>query len=401
MSLRLGYLIPEFPAQTHVFFWREVVALREMGVVVSLISTRRTPPEACRHDFAEEARRETHYVFPPVAGRSVKTLALRPVSVLKALGYVLGLKESGAKAKARVMAMLACAADLVAFAREAGLDHIHGHSCADAAHLLALCRILGGPTYSLTLHGDLPVYGVDHASKMERAVMISTAGSHLKKQIVEQVVVPADRVLSTCMGLDTSQFAPNGQRQCVPGRLQLATVARLDACKGHAHALSAMRLAVDRGCDIRYSIAGKGEHRPALEAEVDRLGLRDRVDFLGTLGEHEVLELLHRSDAFVLSSVGVGEAYPCSVMEAMSCGLPVISSIIGATPDMISNGENGILVEQRDERGLAEAMVRLGQDIDLRRRMGTAARVRAENGFDVRITAGRLLSEIERWRGGR
>src|SRR6266850_6087725 len=184
MALRLGYLIPEFPGQTHVFFWREVVALREMGVIVSLVSTRRTAPEACRHSFADEARRETYYVYPPVAARSVKTLAVRPGSVLKALGYVFGLRESGAKAKAKVIAMLACAADLVSFAREVGLEHIHGHSCADAAHLLALCRILGGPTYSLTLHGDLPVYGVDHCSKMARASLVSTDGSHLKTQIV-------------------------------------------------------------------------------------------------------------------------------------------------------------------------------------------------------------------------
>src|SRR4051812_48909209 len=80
LPLRMGYLIPEFPAQTHVFFWREVVALREMGVGVTLISTRRTPIEACRHAFADEARRETHYVYPPLASRSAQTLAAHPVS---------------------------------------------------------------------------------------------------------------------------------------------------------------------------------------------------------------------------------------------------------------------------------------------------------------------------------
>jgi colanic acid/amylovoran biosynthesis glycosyltransferase len=398
VPLRLGYLIPEFPGQTHVFFWREVLALREMGVEVSLISTRRTSPEACRHGFADEARRDTHYVYPPVAGRSAKTLAAHPASVFRAATYVLGLKETGAKGKVKLMAMLACAADLVSFARNTGLDHIHVHSCADAAHLVAICRILGGPTYSLTLHGDLPVYGVDHSRKMGLASLISTDGMHLKTQIVEQVGFPDERILSTCMGLDTLRFAPDGRRQYVSGRLHLVTVARLDACKGHVHALAGIRRAVDRGCNIRYSIAGKGEYRAALEAEVDRLSLRDRVEFMGTLGEEEVLQLLLSADAFMLSSVGLGEAYPISVMEAMSCGLPVVASIIGATADMIRDGENGLLVAQRDEVGLAEALMRLANDVDLRQRIGVAARARAQSAFDVRVTAARLLAEIERWR---
>src|SRR5208337_4027216 len=163
--MQLGYLVPEFPSQTHIFFWREIVALRGMGISVHLISSRRPPPDACRHDFAQAAARETHYVFPPRWLPALGALAVRPGCTLKALGYVWGLREAGFKQKLKCTGLLFSAADLLLFARSRRLDHIHAHSCADAAHVVALCHVLGGPGYSLTLHGDLPVYGTDHASK--------------------------------------------------------------------------------------------------------------------------------------------------------------------------------------------------------------------------------------------
>src|SRR4051794_15427014 len=64
-STALGILVPEFPQQTHIFFWREIVALRKLGVRVRLYSTRRAAAGACRHAFAEAAAAETHYTFPP------------------------------------------------------------------------------------------------------------------------------------------------------------------------------------------------------------------------------------------------------------------------------------------------------------------------------------------------
>src|SRR5580658_3359635 len=66
-DLRLGYLVPEFPSQTHIFFWREICALRGMGIDVVLISTRKPTPITCRHDFAIEAAVKTQYLFPPKA----------------------------------------------------------------------------------------------------------------------------------------------------------------------------------------------------------------------------------------------------------------------------------------------------------------------------------------------
>jgi glycosyltransferase involved in cell wall biosynthesis len=391
----IGYLVPEFPSQTHVFFWREVQALRDLGVPVHLVSSRRPEAGACRHAFAEAAARETHYLFPPRLLPALGALLTRPVRSLKALRYVLGLRESSWKKRLKYCGLLLCAGDLLRHAQVQGYRHLHVHSCADTAHVAALAHLLGGPTYSLTLHGDLPVYGTDHASKMGGARFVACVTAPLRRQVLEQVGLPAERTGVLWMGVDTDRFCADGLRAYEPGRLHMVTVARLNAMKGHVHALAAMRQAVDRGCDVRYTIAGEGPHRAEVEAAVRRLGLADRVEMSGTMSETAVRELLQRADAFVLPSVGLGEAAPVSVMEAMACGLPVVASVIGGTPDMITDRVDGLLVAQADEAALADALVFLARNPEERRRLGRAARERAVQAFDSRQTARRLLQAVQ------
>jgi glycosyltransferase involved in cell wall biosynthesis len=394
--MNLGYFVPEFPSQTHAFFWREVEALRRLGVQPCLISTRRPAPGACRHEFAEAAARETHYVFPPRWLAALAALAVRPRATVRAIYYLATLRESSLKRRALYTGLILSAADLLLHARKRELRHIHVHSCADGAHVAALCHILGGPPYSLTLHGDLPVYGTDHGRKMPRARFVATVTTALQRQVVDQVGLPAERVPVLWMGVDTDVFREDGRRFYRTGHLHLLTVARLNAMKGHRHALAAMRHALDRGCNLRYTIAGEGPYRPEIEADIKRLGLGERVEMTGTVSEAAVLDLLQQADAFVLSSVGLGEAAPVSVMEAMACGLPVIASIIGGTPDMITHGVDGLLIAQADEKALAEAFVRLASQPDERRRLGKAARERAVRSFDSQQTARRLLEAIQR-----
>jgi glycosyltransferase involved in cell wall biosynthesis len=391
---RLGYLVPEFPSQTHAFFWREIEALRGMGVQVSLYSSRRPAPGACRHDFAETAAEQTHYLFPPRWGASLLALAVRPIRSLRALAYVAGLRQSSLKRRLIYSGLLFSAADLMLSCKERNIQHVHAHSCADAAHVVALAHILGGPPYSLTLHGDLPVYGVDHASKMKPAKFVACVTTPLQRQVVEQVGLPVERAPVLWMGVETERFRADDNRAYLPRQLHIVTVARLNAMKGHRHALAAMKTARERGCDIRYTIAGEGPHRQEIEADIKRFGLEEWVRMAGTLSEGAVLELLQQADAFVLPSVGLGEAAPVSVMEAMACGLPVICSIIGGTPDMISSGVDGILIKQGDEQALADALVALAEDVAERRKLGERARERAIQSFDARHTARRLLDSI-------
>jgi glycosyltransferase involved in cell wall biosynthesis len=392
--MKLGYLIPEFPAQTHIFFWREIRALRLLGEEVSILSTRRPAAAICRHEFAPQAIAETHYLFPPELKSMGKWTLNRLQGLASGLDYLKGIKAT-LKGRARHFVLLVSAIDLLQWATEHRIDHIHGHSCADAAHVLALSRHMGGPSYSLTLHGDLDVYGRDHQAKMVGAEFVCAVGKHLCQQIVERVGLPEQKVLGTFMGVDTSRLATLGQdRSMNPGALRLVTVARLHANKGHLHALSAIHRARQEGLDVTYTIAGEGPFHESILAKIGELGIRDHVKLTGSVSEEEVFQLLSEADAFALTSFGPGEAWPVSVMEAMGSGLPVIASIIGATPEMISSGVDGFLVPQRDDQAIFGKIAILARDISMRERIGSAARVTAQNRFDVAVSAGLLRNAI-------
>lgn len=398
----VGYLVPTFPSQTHAFFWREAVGLGERGVSVRFFSTRRPPAGACRHAFAPEAAASTHYTYPPRLPAALGLLASRPAAALGALAYVARLRQCGVAGRLRALGLLLAAADLAWACRREPLDHLHAHSCADVAHVAALFARLTGTPYSLALHGDLDVYGRDHASKMERAAFVAVDTLPLRREVAAQVGLGDERLPVIKMGVDIEAYAGRAERSAARvGRLHVVTVARLDICKGHAFALEALARLKAAGTEVRYTIVGEGLDRASVEADVDRLGLRPQVEFPGTLGEHEVRELLGRADVFALTSIGLGEAAPVSVMEAMAAGLPVVCSRIGGTPELIEHDVDGLLVEQRDVGGIAAALQALAGDLALRLRLGTAARARADAAFGYRVGAARLHEQIQRHAGGR
>ena len=381
----IGYLVPEFPSQTHAFFWRELGAIEASGVPVSLFSTRRPAPGSCPHDFAEAAMARTTYLFPPRTGAAARVLAGTP-------GGLSRLSETPARDRARLMALIVSAADLVAHCRERGIGHVHIHSCANAAHLGALARILGGIDYSLTLHGDLSVYGTDHAAKMRDARFVSAVTAPLQASLRREID-PDGRFPVLWMGVDTDRFRP-GPARPAGGPLEVVTIARMNYTKGHRFFLQAMARLRDEGIAIRYRVAGDGPERAAIEAEIARLDLGESVTLLGSVGEARVLELLQGADTLALTSIHQGEAAPVAIMEAMACGLPPVCSIIGGTPDMIRDGEDGFLVPQEDVAAIAAATRTLATDPERRARMGAQARATAERLFDHHSTARALYREI-------
>src|SRR4029079_502894 len=114
---RIGYFVPEFPSQTHTFFWREICDLRALGVNVTIFSTKQPARQACPHAFAEAARAEAHYLFPPRIFLALAYLIQHPFRLLQALKYIISLRQSPFREKMKVLALLVCASDLCCMCR--------------------------------------------------------------------------------------------------------------------------------------------------------------------------------------------------------------------------------------------------------------------------------------------
>jgi glycosyltransferase involved in cell wall biosynthesis len=138
------------------------------------------------------------------------------------------------------------------------------------------------------------------------------------------------------------------------------------------HALGRLRT------PFEADFVGGGPLRRTLEREVERLGLGTSVRLLGD--RRDVPSLLARSDVFVLASRS--EGLPLSILEAMAAGLPVVASSVGGVPELVVDGETGLLVPAGDPERLAGAVGRLLADAALRRRLGEAGRARVREHFD-------------------
>ena len=221
---------------------------------------------------------------------------------------------------------------------------------------------------------------------VRRARHVFTPSEYLRKLVVGWGI-PASRV----------SVSPNPAPDVppMPSREELRTELALDgptlAFAGRlmaAKALDVALAAVALVPGVALVIVGDGPDRAALEQQRDALGLADRVRFVGGLGREGVLRMFRAADAVLLSSRW--ENFPHVIVEALAVGTPVISSAVGGVPEVVRDGENGLLVPAGDVEALAGAIRRLLGDDELRSRLAAAAAPSVES-----YSAERLLGQIE------
>jgi len=364
------------------------------GEAVTIFSTKR-PKDKTTHGFSEVAAARTRYLadlrlknIPAWARAALKALRLMSRQDVRELIRVEG--ESWRK----MFALATVGARLRAVCSRESIRHLHVHSCADAGYVAAFSHLSGGPAFSLSLHGDLAVYGRGHSFKFKSAKFLACVTQALCEQVKSQVTQLMSEPELIRMGIEFDEAIQKKADWSPARELRLVTVARLNPMKGHSHAISAVGDLVRRGYNVNYDIVGEGDHRSAVEQCIADAGLIDHVRMIGPIANDQVTRFLTKYDAFVLPSVGLGEAAPVAVMEAMSVGVPVVSSIIGGTPEMIKDGVTGFLFPQGDQVKLAGILARLADDPSLRKSVGDAGRSHAKSNFLTKHSAARLIKCI-------
>lgn len=199
-------------------------------------------------------------------------------------------------------------------------------------------------------------------------------------------------------GVDTAAFHPRPRAQAraalgLPPGLLFVCAGRLAADKGTHHAVAALASLRDRGCDARLLVVGDGPERPRLERLAQHLRVSDRVLFSGRQPPQRMPSYLSAADVFLLPTERDEAGGPLVLAQAMACGLPAIASTAGSVAEVIHRpGENGLLVRPGDVRGLAEAMLRLAQNEELRGRLGRAGRRRIEEEYTLERMVERTLA---------
>jgi len=207
-------------------------------------------------------------------------------------------------------------------------------------------------------------------------------------ELVERLGWPEEKIEVVYNAVDVARAAveaPSGLRQQLgggEGRPLVLTPARLDAQKGHRVLFEAIRQLPD----ATFLLAGEGPEREPLEALAAQLGIADRVRFLGR--REDVPELLAACDVFALPSLYEGSSL--ALLEAMAAGIPIVSSAIGGTEELIEDGRSGLLAAPGDAEGLAAALRRVLGDRELGEGLAARARERVEAGLTREGMAARV-----------
>lgn len=214
----------------------------------------------------------------------------------------------------------------------------------------------------------------DHLTSPLVSVYISNSYAGAETLRTRERIAP-EKVIVIHSGIDWSHFAlprsPGSIRHAfgVPPEVPvISSVGGLREAKGHSYLLEAVSELRSAGKEFRVWLVGDGVLRETIERQIMQLGLERIVTLLGT--RQEIPEILCESDIYCLASLW--EGLPGSIMEAMSSALPVVATAVGGVPELVRDGETGLLVPSRDPKALAEALAKLLDSPCMRVALGEA-----------------------------
>jgi colanic acid/amylovoran biosynthesis glycosyltransferase len=401
--MKLAYLLNTYPMTSTTFIRREIEAVERAGLKVTRFAVRRWPERLADPDDTRELDK-THYIMGRSAFFLVRAFLLvamrQPRGLASAAAATLGLSRAARGNRLRPFAYLVQAAYLFLQARNAGITHIHAHFSTNAAAVAMLCRLLGGPTYSFTVHG--PDELMDPASlnlnlKVRHARSVVAITAYCRDRILENIEKNlASRVFIVPCGLNFSVF-PSQPPAPAPTQ-ELVCVGRLCPQKGQTHIPGAVALLQERFPGLRVRLIGDGESRGEIERAIARHRVGDKVQLVGWGSNQQVRDAITQAKALLLPSFH--EGLPIVIMEAFALYRPVITTRIAGIPELVDSS-CGWLVEPGNEQELADAMA---DAISLHPaqldRMGAEGRRRVESRHDIDAIAPALLRNLG-WTGFR
>ena len=284
-------------------------------------------------------------------------------------------------------------------------DVVHAHD-PHAVAMAALGLSMGtGPQPPLVASRrvDFHIKGNAFSRWKYRQVECFVCASDLIRRMLVGDGIPEDRTVTVHEGIDLERIAatppidPHAEFWLPHGAPVVGNVAALVAHKGQRHLIAAAALALREVPDARFVIAGEGELRPALERQIHDLRLEKHVLLAGF--RPDVLSLHKGFDLFVMSSVT--EGLGTSLLDAMACGKAIVATSAGGIPEVVVDGETGLLVPPRDDAALAAAIVALLKDPARRAAMGRAGLERVRRLFSAERMVQETLGVYSRVRGER
>ncbi|MFW6032900.1 MAG: glycosyltransferase [Phycisphaeraceae bacterium] len=385
----------------------ELEVVDRAGVPWELHAMRSPNHDFFKSDWAQRINGRTRQLYPLSALGVVGSVLLAPSlfgrRFFSALGNALFGKREHLRARLAALAHFFVACHWARQLRKEDVDLIHAQWVHASGTIAMYGAWLLGVPFSFTGHAvDLFRDAVALEDKVRRAEFIVCISS-FHRELYRQLGASDDKLHTVRCGIDVGRFE-FGEREHDPPRI--LSIGRLVEKKGFGVLIDACGRLRDRGVAFECEIAGNGPLAEQLQAQVKRLGLEGRVRVTGEkVLQEDLPDWLASGDIFAQPCVWSPDrdvdGTPRTLMEAMASGLPSVATWIAGIPDMIDDGESGLLVEPGDADALAEALERLIEDRELARRLARGGRSKMEREYQIERCVEPLIEQFRQRVGGR
>lgn len=403
----IAYLSSQLPCATETFVYREVLALRERGWPVHAASLHE--PAAMKEPPLADLARSATVVYGPGFGVTISSalgeLVRHPLrssaTLIRSIGDALSPGEPTSSAiRVKLPAQALAGIGLAGKLRSKSIRHLHCHFAHAPTSVGMYAAMQLGIPLSFTGHAnDLFQRRSLLSRKLRRAAFVACI-SRWHEQFYRDVApgaTPNYQVIRC--GVDVDGWKPRDHEASAMDRpFRLLVVCRLISKKGVDTLVRA--LAETTQCEL--TVAGDGPDAPMLKSLAAELKCESRIKWLGMVANDAVRTLLGEADAFVLpcrnDAAGDRDGIPVALMEAMACGIPVISGDLPAIRELIEPGVDGLLIPAADEATrvtqLAACIAKLATDAPERHRLATAGRERVLAEFSLTPNIQRIEAAI-------
>ena len=399
---KIVYIIGRYPLLTTTFIDREIMKLKQWGVDLTIFSIRQPPESSPLSNFQIELKQQVKYLLPvkilQLIFSQIYFSVLHPRKFFGTLVYLLTREHPNFNARLKTILHFGEGVYFAYLLRDQKVDEVHAHFL-DRAALLALVakRLLEIP-YSLSIHAGADIYVnptliFEKLQEARQAVTCTHYNwTHLKSLIGSDL---AQKITVVPHGLNPQQFAPD---QNLRDENLLLAVGQLKMRKGFFELIEACKTLRDQNIDFKCEIIGGGSLFGSLEEKIKAYSLEDHVSLTGALPNEEVLERFKKATLFVMpckvSENGDVDGIPNVLLESMAMTVPVISTRISAIPELISDQENGLLVNPNSHDELVQAIVSLINSPEKRAQLGKAGRKKVLADFNIDTNIDRFANTL-------
>jgi glycosyltransferase involved in cell wall biosynthesis len=403
-------ILKGYPRISETFISNEILLLEKLGFHIHLFSMR-AGREKFTHESVQRIRARVDYLpetllapLPRFLYHNVQLAAQKPRTYAAALKTA--LRRFRRTRKSATIKHLFQAGYLVRnLLPGSSVTHLHAHFAHSPTSVAMFAAQLSGLPFSFTAHAK-DIYTSNPQQlreKIELAKFVVTCTEYNKQHLLNLADGLPAGIHRIYHGIDAELFTGKTNNGATPQPpYQILTVARIIAKKGLPTVYKALKVLCDRGVALKHTLIGDGDDRKMILNLVEELGLSTVTQSIGAQPHDVVLEHYRKADLFVLGCEvahnGDRDGIPNVCLESMAMGVPVTTTHVSAIPELIENEKTGLLVPPGQPEQLAQAMLRLLTDQDLRNRVIPPARQRVRQDFDNKVLI-RKLADVYKKEG--